>query len=127
MFQTPYENAKYNLEAQKQEWEKDFAMSHPVKTCKRCLTTLDSFLNSGFVGCSECYNTFYSYLREFALDVHGRSAHTGKIPSKELSKASKKREAMKLLELEKEAVANSDYLLADEYKKKRVQLMEEIR
>lgn len=122
MFLTPYENAKNNLQAEINEWNKDYDQSRMVY-CKKCKTSLDDFLNTGFVGCAECYDTFYSYLNNFALDVHGRNKHVGKIPTKEVTKQAKKREAMKMLDLEKAAAASGDYMLAQEYKKRREQLM----
>lgn len=125
MFVNPYISAQNNLKQVKDDWNNDFAEKELYCDC--CGTSLSEFLNSGFVGCSECYKTFYNYLRDFTLDVHGRSVHTGKMPSKEATKAAKKREINKLLEQENQAAKNRDYILANQLQKRREQLMEEIK
>jgi len=125
MFVNPYVSAQNSLKQVKDDWNNDFAEKELY--CNHCGTSLSEFLNTGFVGCSECYKTFYNYLRDFALDVHGRCMHTGKMPSKEATKAAKKREINKLLEQEEQAVSKRDYILADQLKKRREQLLEEIK
>lgn len=127
MFINPLTSAKNNLSQVKQDWNSDFGTtSENALVCKKCGTTLDDFLNSGFVNCTECYKTFYPYLKDFALDVHGRFVHTGKVPSKEATKAAKKREIARLIEQEQKAVACQDYILANQIKGRRERLAEEI-
>lgn len=124
MFVNPLIKTQNNLSKVKQDWNNDFGQKNVV--CNRCNTTLDDFLNTGFVGCSDCYKAFYSYLKDFSLDVHGRCVHTGKVPSKEATKASKKREIARIFEEEKKAADAQDYILANQLKTRRERLMEEI-
>jgi len=123
----PYENALNNLSGAIRDFNEDERERSRAVYCPVCLTQLESFLNTGFVGCSDCYKTFYSYLRDFCLDVHGRYVHIGKVPSKETTKLAKKREIIKLEELEEQAALKKDYILAQEYKKRRQQLMEDLK
>lgn len=125
MFINPLISAQNNLQQVKQNWNSDFNQTETL-VCRKCGTTLDDFLHTGFVGCFECYKTFYPYLKDFAIDVHGRCVHTGKVPSKEATKAAKKREIARLFEQEQKAAQNRDYILANQLKERRERLAEEI-
>ena len=125
MFINPLISAQNNLQQVKQDWNSDFNQTETL-VCRKCGTTLDDFLHTGFVGCFECYKTFYPYLKDFAIDVHGRCVHTGKVPSKEATKAAKKREIARLFEQEQKAAQNRDYILANKLKERRERLAEEI-
>ena len=125
MFINPLISAQNNLQQAKQDWNSDFNQTETL-VCRKCGTTLDDFLHTGFVGCFECYKTFYPYLKEFAIDVHGRCVHTGKVPSKEATKAAKKREIARLFEQEQKAAQNRDYILANQLKERRERLAEVI-
>ena len=125
MFINPLISAQNNLQQVKQDWNSDFNQTETL-VCRKCGTTLDDFLHTGFVGCFECYKTFYPYLKDFAIDVHGRCVHTGKVPSKEAKKAAKKREIARLFEQEQKAAQNRDYILANQLKERRERLAEEI-
>lgn len=125
MFINPLISAQNNLQQVKQDWSSDFNQTETL-VCRKCGTTLDDFLHTGFVGCFECYKTFYPYLKDFAIDVHGRCVHTGKVPSKEATKAAKKREIARLFEQEQKAAQNRDYILANQLKERRERLAEEI-
>lgn len=125
MFINPLISAQNNLQQVKQDWNSDFNQTETL-ACRKCGTTLDDFLHTGFVGCFECYKTFYPYLKDFAIDVHGRCVHTGKVPSKEATKAAKKREIARLFEQEQKAAQNRDYILANQLKERRERLAEEI-
>lgn len=125
MFINPLISTQNNLQQIKQDWNNDFNQTETL-VCRKCETTLDDFLHTGFVGCFDCYKTFYPYLKDFAIDVHGRCVHTGKVPSKEATKASKKREIARLFEQEQKAAQNRDYILANQLKERRERLAEEI-
>ena len=125
MFINPLISAQNNLQQVKQDWNSDFNQTETL-VCRKCGTTLDDFLHTGFVGCFECYKTFYPYLKDFAIDVHGRCVHTRKVPSKEATKAAKKREIARLFEQEQKAAQNRDYILANQLKERRERLAEEI-
>lgn len=86
------------------------------RVCPRCGTKLSEFVDSGFVGCSQCYRVFKEDALELAANVHGRTAHIGKTPPIEATKAAKKRE-IERLEAEKERASRAeDYLRANELK-----------
>lgn len=48
------------------------------KVCNICGTKFEEFKKSGFLGCSNCYNTFKDDLRPIILNLHGSMKHTGK-------------------------------------------------
>ncbi len=48
------------------------------KVCDKCGTKFEEFKKSGFLGCSDCYNTFKHDLRPIILNLHGSMKHTGK-------------------------------------------------
>lgn len=98
-----------------------------VVVCENCGTTLDDFMDSGFVGCAECYKTFAVHARKFAEDMHGRAIHVGKVPKAEATKAMKRRELEKLIAEKDMAVKSEEYLKADEIKKKIEKLREDAR
>jgi protein arginine kinase activator len=50
------------------------------KTCPTCGMKFKDFQKTGFLGCSDCYNVFYSEIEDIVLKVHGASKHTGKFP-----------------------------------------------
>ena len=84
--------------------------------CKRCKTTLVEFLESGFVGCSNCYETFKDDAKSFAFDVHGMGGHVGKMPKKEATRATKLRELDKLIKEKEMAIKKEDFDKAKELK-----------
>ena len=122
---TPYENALNSLDNVKNQWNNDFNKPKQVLICPECKTTVDDFLTTGFVGCANCYNVFKDHL--FALDIHGRAMHIGKVPKIEASKAAKKREIEKFTKLEASAVASKNYIMAEEYKNRIIALQGELR
>lgn len=125
---TPFENAINTLSKLSMEIDEEYNRQRKQTiTCKDCKSTLEDFMDTGFVGCSKCYDVFKDYAREFAFDVHGRAKHIGKVPKSEVTKASKKRELERLIKEKEIAVKNEDYLLADEYKARIARLREEIK
>ncbi len=48
--------------------------------CKLCGSTMDDIKRTGKVGCSECYDTFFSELMPTIRSVHGNTGHIGKRP-----------------------------------------------
>ena len=69
MFINPLISAQNNLQQVKQDWNSDFNQTETL-VCRKCGTTLDDFLHTGFVGCFECYKTFYPYLKDFAIQLN---------------------------------------------------------
>lgn len=50
--------------------------------CSCCNASFSDIAESGKVGCSECYKTFYEQLLPYLKRVHGSTKHAGKIPNK---------------------------------------------
>lgn len=56
--------------------------------CERCKMTIDEFNNTGRMGCSNCYKTFYEPMQSLLTRIQGNARHRGKMPKKiELNKA----------------------------------------
>lgn len=68
-----------------------------VLQCKKCGTTFDEFVNSGELGCSNCYNIFADRISPVLRNLHGSSKHTGRG-----SKESIENNKHKNIEIEKE-------------------------
>ena len=126
MFYTPFDSVKNSLKDLWLDIENDKRQFRETLCCKQCKTSLEDFLETGFVGCANCYKTFESYAREFALDIHGRASHIGKVPKAEATKAMKKRELESLINEKEKAVREENYILADELKTKIARLREEL-
>ena len=51
--------------------------------CTKCGTSLKDIVNSGFVGCSECYTQLYDRLLPVIKNIQSSSTHCGKSPNGE--------------------------------------------
>ena len=129
MYFNPFDKVANDLFKMKSEIEQDYYGQMQRKTicCKYCKTTLDDFLDTGFVGCARCYDAFKVYAKGLALDIHGRDNHIGKIPKIELTKAAKKRELERLIREKDIAAKQEDYDLAKELKIKIDRIREELK
>lgn len=127
MFFNPFDKVASDLFKMKSQIEQDYYEQRSNIICKHCKTKLDDFLDTGFVGCSKCYDVFKQYARELALDVHGRIGHNGKVPKIELTKASKIRELERLIKEKEVAAKKEDYDLAKELKIKIERIREELK
>ena len=129
MFFNPFDKVANDLFKMKSEIENEYygQMKNTNQVCRYCKTTLQDFLDTGFVGCMRCYDVFKQYAKELALDIHGRPSHVGKVPKVELTKASKKRELEKLIKEKEIAAREEDYDLAKELKAKIDRLREELK
>lgn len=57
-------------------------LSSPTEQrCPKCGCTFGDIVNSGKIGCSECYRTFYDKLLPSIQRIHGRIKHNGKLVS----------------------------------------------
>ncbi len=52
-----------------------------AKTCNGCGMTFRDIVNSGKVGCPDCYKEFYNDLLPYLKRVHGSTKHIGKVPN----------------------------------------------
>ena len=48
--------------------------------CRLCGSTMNDIKKTGKVGCSECYDTFFSDLMPTIRSIHGNTEHIGKRP-----------------------------------------------
>ncbi len=50
------------------------------KRCPSCGSSLEEIVESGRIGCSECYTVFRRELMPTIENIHGKAAHIGKRP-----------------------------------------------
>ena len=50
--------------------------------CPNCGMTYDEFRKFGRLGCSECYQSFRTYLSTLLKKIHGANHHLGKTPAR---------------------------------------------
>ncbi len=72
--------------------------------CPNCFTPFEDFLNSGFFGCSDCYDAFSSELMPYLKQMQGETEYAGKrlkaIPKRQPQSEEEKLQYLKA-ELEK--------------------------
>lgn len=68
--------------------------------CSCCGSSFSDIAESGKVGCSECYKTFYSELLPYLKRVHGSISHSGKIPNRAPLAVKPKEETVSSLRME---------------------------
>lgn len=53
----------------------------PIKqlTCDSCGMTFEDFMNTGKLGCSNCYDTFESKIDPILKNIHGATKHVGRL------------------------------------------------
>ena len=66
------------------------------KVCAVCGASFEQLVQSGKIGCGECYSAFKAELEPTVIKMHGRAKHTGKIPKNLESKISLKRKVEEL-------------------------------
>lgn len=49
--------------------------------CEKCGNTFNDIVNSGKIGCADCYTTFYDKLLPSLQRIHGKTRHEGKNPA----------------------------------------------
>ncbi len=49
--------------------------------CEKCGNTFNDIVNSGKLGCADCYETFYDKLLPSLQRIHGKTRHEGKNPT----------------------------------------------
>ena len=66
------------------------------KVCPLCKANFAQIVQSGKIGCGECYVTFKAELEPTVIKMHGRAKHVGKIPKNLESKIGIKRKIEEL-------------------------------
>lgn len=85
---------------------------HAVKSaelCPVCSKTFRDIVQSGQVGCSQCYVTFYDRLQPTIRRIHGSATHVGKIAESGNAVQKKVKEIEKLKEELSSAVEQQDF------------------
>lgn len=88
--------------------------------CKTCGHTFEEFLNTGNLGCPDCYNSFKERLEPVITKLQGSLIHYGKANIKGLTEEEK--EYMELNRQLKQAVKMEDYELASSLKEQILKL-----
>lgn len=81
--------------------------------CPICKTQKSDFLDTLFVGCSNCYKVFCEDVERLVQNYHGSCEHVGKVPERVSSALATRQEIERLERMKQQAVLNEDYLLAD--------------
>jgi protein arginine kinase activator len=91
------------------------------KICALCGINFAQILQSGRIGCGECYAAFKAELEPTVIKIHGRAKHTGKVPGNLKSVISVKRRieelSLKLRKMIEEQNFEEAALLRDEINK----------
>lgn len=126
MFYSPFEKASNNLAALKKEFEGEKLFFSEDLTCKKCKTRLSDFMETGYVGCSECYKLFDKDVMGLIYNFHKAAKHTGKRPEFIATKAKLNQQIDSLLKQQAEASAAEDYILAQSIKEQIALLREKL-
>lgn len=127
MFYSPFEKASNNLAGLKKEIENEkLFFNNDDLTCKKCKTRLSDFLETGYVGCSECYKLFSKDVMGLIYNFHKAAKHTGKRPEFIATKARIAQQIDSLLKQQAEASAAEDYILAQSIKEQIAELREKL-
>ena len=57
------------------------AISSRTNRCEKSANTFNDIVNSGKIGCADCYTTFYDKLLPSLQRIHGKTRHEGKNPT----------------------------------------------
>jgi protein arginine kinase activator len=81
--------------------------------CSLCGKSFNDIVESGRVGCAECYVTFYDKLLPTLRKIHGKTTHQGKIPTDFTeNKSNSIRDIDELKKALKEAIEKEEFELA---------------
>ncbi len=56
------------------------SLNSRIVRCEKCGNTFNDVVNSGKLGCADCYTTFYDKLLPSLQRIHGKTRHEGKNP-----------------------------------------------
>lgn len=123
----PFDNVVNNLFNLKSEMLFGDNNYFEDKQCPKCKTHLSDLKETSFVGCEHCYRVFNDTIRQMAYRYHGRVEHLGKIPVKQVDRASKLKEIERLEKLKKQYADAEDYEQANAMKRKIEQIRSEMK
>ncbi len=81
-------------------------------TCKNCGETLDDFMQTGLLGCPECYTTFRDKIIPVLQQTHGNVQHEGSAPERVDEKVKTRKKMYELKEKLSKAIAKEDFEMA---------------
>lgn len=91
------------------------ALSTRAIRCEKCGNTFNDIVNSGKIGCADCYRTFYDKLLPSLQRIHGKTRHEGKMPNIRQAENTAPQDSLIRLETElKEAIENQNFEKAAE-------------
>jgi len=79
------------------------------RRCKSCGARFASVLDTGHIGCAECYGAFAKALAPILLEVHGSARHGGKVPRVDDQKTALRADLQTKRVLLRNAVAKESY------------------
>ncbi len=79
------------------------------KSCPQCGMTYSTLQKTGKIGCEKCFETFKEPIEATVKQIHHKSEHTGKIPSRCKGELKLKKRYEELKRLIKNAVKDEDY------------------
>lgn len=82
--------------------------------CPSCGMTYQQFVDSGRLGCSQCYDHLEEQLGPLVRRIHGATAHTGKVPQRTGGLVKVRKELAMAKEELNRAVANEQFERAAE-------------
>lgn len=71
--------------------ENQAQLQYTKEKCPVCGYSFLDFINTGLLGCSNCYNVFAAELNEIIRKLHGSNQHKGKIVSRSFGTLKAKR------------------------------------
>lgn len=78
--------------------------------CEKCGNTFSDIVNSGKIGCADCYRTFYDKLLPSLQRIHGKTRHEGKVPRIRQAENTSPSDSLIRLETElKEAIEQQNF------------------
>ena len=77
--------------------------------CEKCGSSFNDIIESGKIGCAECYKTFYDKLLPSLQRIHGKTKHEGKFPNRVSVENEKANNLNKLEEELKEAIETQNF------------------
>lgn len=77
--------------------------------CEGCGHSFSEIAETGRAGCPSCYTTFYDRLLPSIQRIHGKTGHTGKIPSGAGDKLKKEKEIERLRSELQKCIASQQY------------------
>lgn len=82
---------------------------HENRACSRCRYTWREFLASGFLGCTDCYQSFADLLSQLITKNYGPIRHQGKFPHRGAESTRIRREIARLRGQLEKVVTEEDF------------------